>query len=102
MSGVLGRANLTLATDTVLYTVPSGKTSACSVNFCNTSSGEARVRLSLSVGSTPVAGEYVEYDALIPSGGVLERGGVVVGAGDKIIVRSNVAGVNVLAWGYEE
>lgn len=101
-TGKLAAASPPATTNTLIYTVPSGKTSVVTVNFCNTSAVSASVRFALSTGASPVDGEWVEYDTAIPAKGVLERGGIVLRATQTIVVYASVAGVNVNVWGYEE
>ena len=45
--------------------------------------------------------EYVEYDVEILSHGVLERSGLVMSAGQKLVVRSSGANVAAVAMGIE-
>jgi len=102
MTGRLGAAALAATTNTTLYTVPTGKTATVTCNFCNTSSVGVSVRLAVAQADTPVDGEYVEYDVQLPATGVLERGGIVMTAGQRIVVRASATGVNVNVWGFEE
>lgn len=101
-TGRLGAAAVAATTNTTIYTVPAGKTAVATVSLCNTSATAITVRLALSVSSTPVDGEYIEYDVSIPAGGVLERGGIVLAATQNIVVRSSATGINATVWGYEE
>lgn len=101
-TGRLGAAAVSATTNTTLYQVPSGKTAVCTINLCNTSSVAVTVRVGLCATSTPASGEYIEYETVLPSGGVLERGGVVLDALKYIVVYASAAGVNATAWGYEE
>lgn len=101
-SGQLGSANVSATTNTAVYTVPSGKTSAFTINLCNTSSVSVSVRVALAKTETPEAGEYIEYDVTIPAGGVLERGGVVLDATKNVVVYASASGINANVWGYEE
>lgn len=101
-SGILGKADLVAAIDTEVYSVPSGKTSACTINICNRSDVAVKIRISVSDTVTPSGSEYIEYDVLVPSKGVLERAGIVLNASKKIIVRSDVSSVTAVVWGYEE
>ena len=102
MSGRLGTASLAATTNTTVYAVPTGKTSTVTVNFCNTTSAAATVRLALALADTPVAGEWIEYDCSLPANGVLERGGIVLGEGQRIVAYASATGININVWGFEE
>ena len=101
-SGRLGAADLAAATDTTVYTVPSGKLASFNVSFCNRGAVAATVRLSLSGAATPTGAEYLEFGATIPASGVLERGGLMADAGKLVVVQSSASSVNCVVWGVEE
>jgi hypothetical protein len=102
MSGILGKADLTAATNTTLYTVTAAKTGSFSVNFCNRNSTGVRVRLAMSVTSTPGVTEWIEYDAVIDGNGILERTGLVLDATKLVVAYSDTANVTVMVYGFEE
>lgn len=101
-TGRLGAADLAATTNTTLYTVPASKVGSCSVNLCNRTATAVTVRLALASTGTPGNAEWIEYDAEIPAHGVLERTGIVLGAGQRVVAYASAAGVSALAWGYEE
>lgn len=101
-SGTLGQADLSAATNTILYTVPSGKISTFTVNICNRNSLPISVRIAIAATGTPSNSEYIEYDALIPSNGVLERTGLVATASKNIVVYTSTATCSANVYGYEE
>lgn len=98
---LLGKASLVADTDTVLYTVPDGKEAAFSVNIVSTANA-AKIRLSLSAADVPEDGEYIEYGTSLPASSVLERTGLVLDAGKRLVARTDVAGVNAVVYGIEE
>jgi hypothetical protein len=100
-SGKLGSAALAADTDTTIYTCPAETTAVVNVNLCNRGGLGATVRVSIGAAS-PAEADYVEYGAVIPAGGVLERSGLVVGAGEVLVARANTGDVAVRAFGYEE
>lgn len=100
-TGRLGAVDLTAATDTVLYTVPTSTFTVATVSVCNRSNAAITVRLAISATGTPAATEYIEYETEILAKGVLERTGIVLDAGKKIVVRSSAANVTALAMGIE-
>ena len=103
-TGILGQSNPTGSTSTTVYTVPAGKTASLTVSFCNMNSSDTvKIRLSLTaVSAAAGVTNYLEFDANIPPNGVLERGAIVAGAGENIIVRANSSEVSVTVYGIEE
>lgn len=101
-SGILGSADLSAATNTTLYTAPVAKSPVVVVNLCNRNSSDVTVRIAIASADTPTNGEYIEYGVTVPANGVIERGGVVLSAGKKVVVYSSIAGVSANVWGYEE
>lgn len=101
-TGRLGAADLAATTDTTVYAVPAGKVASFNVGFCNRGVAAVAVRLSISSVATPTDAEYLEYNATIPAGGVLERGGLMADAGKFIVAQASLASVSVVVWGVEE
>ena len=101
-SGVLGRSDLTAATNTSVYTVPSAKLAVVNVSICNRGGSASSVRLAISNQATPNAADYIEYDQPVISAGVLERTGLVLDAGEILVAYSSGANISVVAYGFEE
>ena len=100
-TGVLGRADLTAATDTSVYTVPADTFAVLTVNITNRNAQDRNVRIAISDSGTPAAADYIEYDTTIIGNGVIERGGIVMDAGKVLIVRTNSTDVNAVVYGIE-
>ena len=101
-SGILGTASVSALTDTTVYTVPVGKTASVTISLCNRSSSDAtKVRIALSTTSA-ADDNYIEYDANVPTNGILERSAIVLGAGTKVIVRSVNGTISAVVFGIEE
>lgn len=101
---ILARALQTTAnTEQVLYTVPAVKEALCTINVCNKGTSAATVRIGLLVlGETNMSqapGGFIEYDASIPAGGVLERTGLLLEADSKIVVNASSTNVAYVVTG---
>lgn len=105
-TGRVGASDLSATTWTTVYTVPAATTFTGSISVCNRTAGQVTVRLGLGTGSSPSAGEYIEYDLpLTPAGtpgSSFERSGVVLETGMKVLAYSSAASVSVVVYGYEE
>lgn len=100
-TGTLGQAALAAATNTTVYTVPTGKTATIIINTVNQGPSSVAVRLAVSATDTPTDAEYLEYNAPMEVGGVLERTGIVVSSDKKVVAYSTSAGVIINVYGYE-
>lgn len=100
-TGRLGAQDLTATVDTTVYTVPSDTFSVVSVSVCNRGATAANIRIALASSGTPSAEEYLEFDASLLAKGVLERTGIVMDAGKRIVVRSSANSVSAVVCGIE-
>jgi hypothetical protein len=101
-SGKLGNADLAATTNTTLYTVPTGKVATVNASFVNRTGVSVTVQMAISATGTPTNAEWVEYGAVIPANGVLERSGIVCGAGELVVCYASATGVSVRIFGFEE
>lgn len=101
-TGRLGTpTDVSATTDTTIYTVPSNTFAVASVSLCNRSAGTLTCRVALASSDTPTNAEYIEYDVQILAKGVLERTGLVLAAGQKIVVYASGAGISAVCYGIE-
>lgn len=101
-SGILGQSALSANTNTTVYTVPSAKLSTFNVNILNRSTTTVYVNLAISATGSPSDSELIEFNAAVPSRGILERTGLVAEAGKKVVVFATTANVSVSVYGFEE
>lgn len=100
-TGRLGATALSAGSNATIYTVPSDTFAVVTVNITNRSTGTRAVRLALAAADSPATEEYLEFDTTILANGVLERGGIVMDAGKKIVCRCDSTDVNVVVYGIE-
>lgn len=93
---------LSAASNTTVYTVPSGYYSVFNVSMTNTGSSSVTVRLALASTASPGTAEWIEYDTVILGKGVFERTGLVLDAGKYVVAYASAgSAVNVTVYGIE-
>lgn len=101
-SGILGQSTPSANTNTSVYTVPATKVATMNINIVNRGSTMSTVRLAIASTGTPANSEFIEFDAIIPANGVLERTGIVAQAAEQVVVFASTANTSVNVYGYEE
>lgn len=101
-SGRLGVSALVANTDTTVYTVPTGKLASCNVALVNRGTVDAVCSIAFSTTAAPNVSEYVEFNVVVPAGGILERTAILASAGERVVIRANVGTVSARVHGYEE
>jgi hypothetical protein len=100
-TGRLGVQEISAASKTTVYTVPSGIYSICNVSITNRGTTSANIRLAMASTGSPTNQEWIEYDTVLVGNGVFERTGLVMQAGLNIVVYSSAANVGVTVYGIE-
>ena len=104
-SGILGTpADLTIAGQyTTLYIVPASTFAVASVSIVNRSNTTLAIRLAVTtqVSGTPLNAEFIEFESSIAPKGILERTGLVLNAGIKLVVYSSAVNCNAVVFGIE-
>lgn len=100
--GTLGQVAPVANTNTVVYTFPGNTVTTVNINVCNRGAVSGTIRIAISDTSTPEDKDYIEYDALVIAKGVLERTGIVVSGGKKIVVNCNSSTFSVNVYGFGE
>lgn len=100
-TGLLGQSALAAATNTTVYTVPATTFTVLSINILNRGTTAVAVRVALAATGTPTNAEYIEFDCPVGSNGVLERTGIMMDSGKRLVVWASNANVSVNAFGIE-
>lgn len=100
-TGRLGTADLAADSEEIIYTCPQDTFTVASVSFCNRGNNGVAVRLAIASGTEAEPDEFLEFDVEILGKGVLERTGIIVGAGQNLIARASAPNVSVVAFGIE-
>lgn len=100
-TGILGQSAPAAATYTTVYTVPAATTATFNISASNTTTGTITARIAVASAATPTSSEFLEYDTPIVGNGVLERGGIVAQAGERVVVYGAVTGLSFSVYGYE-
>ena len=103
MSGKLGTSDLPATTITDVYTVPATTLSSVNISICNRSAVDVTIRLAISSTTGVQANdEFLNYDAILSKGCVLERTGIVMGVGEIVTMYADLTGISVVVTGIEE
>ena len=96
-AGKVGSADLAAGVVTLLGT--ADVVMVVNVSLVNRGLTNVKVRVAIGTGGAPVAADYIEYDAILAPGGVLERTGMALSAGENLWVYSDIATVSARANG---
>jgi hypothetical protein len=101
-TGRLGANDIAATTDTTVYTCPVTTFAVVTVSLCNRNASSSRsIRVAIASSATPTNAEYIEYDAELLAKGVLERTGIVMAAGQRIVVYASATDVSAVVYGIE-
>lgn len=96
--------DLAATTYSTAYTCPSSTFAVATISLCNRSAASRTIRIAVTTTATPSApgnGEFIEYDTELLAKGVIERTGIVLQAGMKLVVWSSSTDVSVVVYGIE-
>ena len=100
-TGRLGASNMSAGSNTSIYTCPADTYAVASLNICNRGNQATSIRIAVADNATPALGEYIEYEVELLAKGVLERTGIVLAAGQKIVCYASGANISAVAMGIE-
>lgn len=103
-SGILGTpTDLSAGSYATVYTVPASTFAVASVSMVNRSNTALTVRLAVTtqVSGTPTSAEFIEYDSTLAPKAILERTGIVLEAGRKLVAYSSAVSCNIVVFGIE-
>ena len=100
-TGRLGADALSATTNTTVYTVPADTFAVVTASLCNRGASDITVRLALASADSPTTAEYIEYDTTLVANGTLERTGIVIDAGKKIVAYASTSDASVVVYGIE-
>ena len=84
------------------YTVPLGYTASITINVCNQSANNAKIRIAIPSSTSVNPEDIIEYDVVLYPQESFQRSGVVLGSGQYVYCRSDQGSVSVNVWGFEE
>jgi len=102
MTGKLGSVAPAADTAATLYTVPAAHVTTANLICVNRGADAAKVRIAITSDATAGNKDWIEYDAPLPSSGVLHVTALVCAAGEKIVVQDDTGVVSYRAHGFEE
>jgi hypothetical protein len=102
-TGRLSGVDITTTGATSVYTCPVTTFSVVSVSICNRTASAVTVNLALTTtGSTPATTDYLEFGASLSANGVVERTGIVMSAGNQLVVTAGTGNaLSVIVVGIE-
>lgn len=99
--GRLGAEDLSGGVYTTVYTCPADFYTVANISLTNRASSVATFRMAITETDTPTDAEFIEFESQLDPKAVLERTGIVLGAGQRIVVRSSISGISAVVFGIE-
>ena len=99
-SGRLAAIDISAGISTLIYQMSGGRAFEVTVGICNRTNDDALIRLALVDGGlSDLANEdYLEYDVVLRSGGVIERSELKMAAYQSLVGYSDITNVSFMVW----
>ena len=99
-SGRLAVVNISAGTNTLIYTVAGSKSFSVTVNISNRNDSDVVIRLAFVDGVLADLSDedWIEYDVIVRTGGVIVRDGIEMTPRQSLIGYSNKSNVNFSVW----
>ena len=97
--GTIAFHTSTVATTTVVYTVPTGKRAEISISVSNADNLTKVVTLFLSKADTPLVSEVIQVETLDATSVGFERTSIVLTAGDRVVYTTTASNTAVVVRG---
>jgi hypothetical protein len=99
-SGILAKGELT-GSLTSVYTCPANTTAFVSINVANRTAGTVTTSINLSTTAGENLGGYIEFLSSIAANQAMEKAGIVLSAGQRILITANSTSTTYVIFGYE-
>lgn len=104
-TGRLGASDIPAGTTnpgTNVYQCPPATFAVVTLSLCNRNATLSRnIRVAVATSDSPNVQEFIEFDAELLAKGVLERTGIVLAAGQRIVVFASATDVSAVVYGIE-
>ena len=99
-TGILAKGALTTSLTSV-YTCPASTTAFITVNVANRTAGTVTTNINLSTTASENLGGYVEFTSPIAANQALEKTGIVLSAGQRVLISASSTSTTFVIFGYE-
>lgn len=99
-NGILSKGALTTSLTSV-YTCPASTSAFVTVNIVNRTASTVTANINLSTTSSENLGGYLEFASPIAANQALEKAGIVLSAGQQILVSANNVSTTFVIFGFE-
>lgn len=102
-AGNLGKSVVSIGTYTKVYEVPSTVAFATiGISIVNNGVVDSRVKIAISNNDNPNVEDFIENTILKSEGGILERTGMMVSPGEKILITCDAGIIVSRVYGIEQ
>jgi hypothetical protein len=99
-TGRLGSADIPAGVDTLLFNVPAGQFISGNLRFCNRTSTQKMVQISIGTGSAPTTMDDYTGPTALPANGIVEVQSLLAGGDFNVWARTEIPGVSARLHGF--